>query len=85
MILNYLLRAKEDRVAGQLATRTVQAGIAQKDIPKFLMQAAINGKQVGMQGADRTIFETVFNGVKQRVAVQISKNGFIVGANIKSK
>ena len=61
-----------------------QAGIAQKDIPKFLMQAALNGKVVDMQKT-RPIFETVFNGVKQRVAITISNNGFIVGANIVSK
>lgn len=32
----------------------------------------------------RTIYEFTYNGIKQRIAVQVSKNGYIVGANPKS-
>ena len=48
------------------------------------MQAVLNGKQVGMQGT-RPIYEVTFNGVKQKVAVTVGNNGFVVGANMVSK
>jgi len=61
-----------------------QAGISQKNLPKLIMEAAVHGKQIGMQGT-RPIYEVTFNGVKQNVAVTIGDNGFIVGANMVSK
>jgi len=48
------------------------------------MEAVINGKQVGMQGT-RPIYQVTFNGVQQNVAVTVSNNGYVVGANIASK
>lgn len=59
------------------------AGISQKEIPKFIMQAVLNGKEVGMQGT-RPIYEVVFNGVEQKVAVSVGNNGYVVGANMVS-
>jgi hypothetical protein len=52
-----------------------------EDLPKFIMQAALNGKQVGMQGTG-PIYEVTFNGVKQNVVVKVGKNGFVVDANM---
>ena len=40
------------------------------------------GNVVGLQGRHnpRTIYEFTYNGVTQRIAVQVSENGYIVGA-----
>ena len=44
------------------------------------------GNIVGYQGKKdpRPIYEFVYNGKKHRIAVQVSDNGYIVGANCKS-
>ena len=54
------------------------------NIPKFIMQAILTGRKVGMQGS-RPIYETTFNGTTHRVAVTVGNNGFVVGANMVSK
>lgn len=61
----------------------VKNGIAKGDIADFVFDAAKNGKEVGKQGT-RTIYETTYKGQTKRVAVEVSDNGFIVGANPKS-
>ena len=60
-------------------------GISNDDIPAYVMSAVTQGKVVGSQGKrnPRTIYEFEYNGKKQRVAVQVSENGFIVSANPK--
>jgi len=55
-------------------------GISEAQIPDAVMAAATRSKQVGMQGT-RPIFEVSFCGKTYRIAVTISDNGFIVGAN----
>lgn len=62
------------------ASQFVQNGIAVEDISEFIKYAITNGKIVGMQGT-RPIYEVTYQGIVQRVAIQISDNGFIVGAN----
>ncbi|WP_257204961.1 hypothetical protein [Shouchella clausii] len=61
-------------------------GIKSNEIPDLLMEALTKGKVVGTQGRrnSRPIYEVVFNGQKQRVAITVGNNGFIVGANPKS-
>ena len=61
-------------------------GIANADIPDYVLEAVYQGKVVGVQGKrnPRTVYEFTYNGEKQRVAVQVGKNGYIVGANPKS-
>ena len=61
----------------------IERGVASEDIPKLLNKALSEGKIVGQQGADggRPIYETVYNGTTQRVAITVGDNGFIVGAN----
>jgi hypothetical protein len=61
----------------------IEHGVASEDIPKLLNKALSEGKIVGQQGADggRPIYETVYNGKTQRVAITVGNNGFIVGAN----
>ncbi|MCR5323255.1 MAG: hypothetical protein K6E85_08315 [Lachnospiraceae bacterium] len=61
-------------------------GIANDDIPNYVLEAVHQGNIVGYQGKrnPRAIYEFTYNGVGQRVAVQVGSNGFIVGANPKS-
>ena len=61
-------------------------GISNTDIPDYVLEAVYQGKIVGKQGKKnpRTIYEFTYNGEKQRIAVQVSENGYIVGANPKS-
>ena len=65
--------------ADQFATK----GISIEKIPDFIMHAIANGKVVGTQRT-RTIYEVMYEGRLQRVAISIGDNGFIVGANPKS-
>ena len=61
-------------------------GIANKDIPDYVLEAVYQGNVVGTQGKrnPRTIYEFIYNGKTQRIAVQVGSNGYIVGANLKS-
>jgi hypothetical protein len=58
-------------------------GIREYDIPNFIMQALRENRIVGYQGAgtDRPIYELMFQGNRQRVAITTGSNGFVVGAN----
>ena len=61
-------------------------GISNEEIPNYVMEAVHQGNIVGYQGKKnpRTIYEFVYEGKKQRIAISIGPNGFIVGANPKS-
>lgn len=61
-------------------------GITNEDIPDYILEAVYQGKIVGQQGKrnPRTVYEFTYNGEKHRIAVQVSTNGYIVGANPKS-
>ncbi len=61
-------------------------GISNDQIPNYVLEAIHQGKVVGSQGKrnPRTIYEFTYNGEKQRIAIQVSNNGYIVGANPKS-
>lgn len=61
-------------------------GISNKDIPDYVLEAVHQGHVVGSQGKrnPRTVYEFTYNGQKQRIAIQVSSNGYIVGANPKS-
>ncbi|WP_336985141.1 hypothetical protein [Asaia sp. HN128] len=60
-------------------------GIAQSDIPKVIRQALSEGKIVGYQGegTGRPIFQTTVNGSELNIAITVSENGYIVGANMR--
>ena len=58
-------------------------GISNSELPGYLLQAIHTGKVVGMQGS-RPIYEFTYNGTRQRVAITVSDNGYIVGANPRS-
>ena len=62
-------------------------GISNENIPNYVLEAVYQWNVVGTQGKKnppRTIYEFTNNGIKQRIAVKVSKNGYIVGANPKS-
>ena len=65
--------------AGDFAAK----GIESNQIPEFLMKAVSQGQVVAYQGkgTGRPIYEVIYNGVNQYVAITIGSNGFIVGAN----
>ena len=58
-------------------------GISDSEIPGYLLEAVSAGEVVGMQGS-RPIYEFTYNGTRQRVAITVSENGYIVGANPRS-
>ena len=62
-------------------------GITTEDIPDYVLEAVYQGNVVGTQGKrdPRTIYEFIYNGETHRIAVQISTNGYIVSANLKSR
>ncbi len=61
-------------------------GIARGEIKDLVMTALEKGEIVGYQGkgTGRPIYEVVFKGEKQRVAITVGNNGFVVGANPQS-
>ena len=65
------------------ADEFVMKGISTDKISDFIIYAIKNGKIVGIQRA-RPIYEVIYEGKLQRIAITISDNGFIVGANPKS-
>jgi hypothetical protein len=69
------------------APQFAKVGIRVEQIPEAVMTAVTRGKIVGYQGKDigRPIFDFVFNDTRQRMAVTVGENGFIVGANPKPR
>lgn len=65
----------------------LQKGITEESMPSFLKTAIENGRIVGHQGKfhsqPRVIYEVNYNGEMIKVAITISDNGYIVGANAK--
>lgn len=61
----------------------VASGIPRVQIPNAVSTAVETGRVVGYQGkgAGRPVVEYEFNGATHRMAVTVSNNGFIVGAN----
>jgi filamentous hemagglutinin len=58
-------------------------GVSEAQIPNVVMKAVSEGNIVGYQGkgTGRPIYETVINGEVHRLAITVSSNGFMVGAN----
>ncbi len=59
-------------------------GISNSEIPRYLLHAVNTGKVVGMQGR-RPVYEFTYNGMRQQVAITVSVNGYIVGANLRPR
>ncbi|WP_278938506.1 RHS repeat-associated core domain-containing protein [Pseudomonas helleri] len=62
-----------------------QMGVPESQIPEVVMKALSEGKLVNFQGTGtgRPVFELTINGKRQRIAITVGNNGFIVGANPK--
>ena len=58
-------------------------GLPEHELADYIMDALKNGELVGKQGT-REIYEVTYNGITRRVAITVSDNGFIIGANPKS-
>ena len=72
-------------IAGEHGDQFVQAGISEGDIPGFLQKALADGTRIGYQGkgTGRPIYEVLWHGRMMRVAITVSTNGYIVGANLR--
>lgn len=62
-----------------------QKGINKTILPTLILDVAANGTVIGYQGKDRPIYEYNYCGKTYYVAISISDEGFIVGANPRSK
>ncbi|MFN6560505.1 MAG: hypothetical protein RMY28_011930 [Nostoc sp. ChiSLP01] len=59
-------------------------GISENEIADAVIAAVTSGTFLGYQGTiepRREIYEVIFNGETQYIAVTVSDNGYIVGAN----
>ena len=76
-------RAGLAHIVGEHADDFAARGVTVNQIPGLVTDAASQGRIVGYQGTGtgRPIYEIVFDGTTQRVAVTVGDNGFIVGAN----
>jgi YD repeat-containing protein len=76
-------RAGLQHIVDRHGSDFARIGVSETQIPEVVMRAATEGKLIGYQGADqgRGIYEILLHQQNQRVAVTVSSNGFIVGAN----
>ena len=79
-------RAGLNHIIDEHGSQFHDKGISNEEIPNYVMEAIHQGNIAGYQGKKnpRTIYEFVYEGKKQRIAISIGPNGFIVGANPKS-
>ncbi|GAA4829878.1 WXG100 family type VII secretion target [Saccharopolyspora rosea] len=62
-------------------------GIPRENVPDFVHRAVTQGRYTGHNQGNppgRPIYEIDYNGERHFVAVSVGKNGFIVGANMRS-
>ena len=61
-------------------------GISNEELPHYIMEAINQGRIIDYQGSGTTrpIYEFVYKGEIQQIAITIGNNGFIVGANPRS-
>ena len=63
------------------ASQSADVGIEKEELPEFIITAVSEGKIIGTQGRTRNVYEIVYKGKNQRVAIDVGSNGYIVGAN----
>ena len=56
-------------------------GISEEQIPDLIIKAATEGKEIGIQGKSRIIYQVEVNQCIQYLSLEISHNGYIVSAN----
>ncbi|XZO00971.1 MAG: hypothetical protein ACM65L_21055 [Microcoleus sp.] len=59
----------------------INRDISESQIPDAVMAAVKYGTAIGTQGRSRTIYQIDINGITQYISVEVSINGYIVGAN----
>lgn len=71
------------------ADQFAKVGINSEEIPDALIEAAVRGQIVGYQGKShdkpRAIYEFIFKGETKYISLTVSDNGYIVGANPRTK
>ena len=73
-------RAGLEHIILQHGADFARRGIGEAMIPDAILNAVIDGKQVGVQGT-RPVYEVEFDGQIHLIAVTVADNGFVVGAN----
>ena len=61
-----------------------EKGIYEAEVPDAVFLAIIQGTVVGYQKPNRPIYQIIFNGKTQLIAVTVGSNGYIVCANPRS-
>lgn len=56
------------------------SGISAADVPDLILEAVTKGRSILKQGT-RDVFEVDFRGEIRYIAITVSDNGYIVGAN----
>ncbi|WP_233345818.1 hypothetical protein [Saccharomonospora iraqiensis] len=56
-------------------------GIPQDEIVEVIFEALMSGEAVGMSSRDRIAYDVTYRGRARRIAISVSTNGYIVGAN----
>jgi len=56
-------------------------GISEDQIIDAIMVAVTKGKIIGIQGKSRSVYEVEFNDSLYYISIEVSSNGYIVGAN----
>ncbi len=76
-------RAGLQHIIGEHAKDFTNIGVSEAPIPSVLMKAVADNKIEGYQGkgTERPIYVTVINSEVYRLAITVSNNGFMVGAN----
>ena len=62
-------------------TNFERQGIVGDEIVDAIFTALVHGKPKGVSGGDRTVYEFSHRGQPRRMAISVSANGYIVGAN----
>ncbi len=74
--LQHILENHQDEFA--------EKGIYESEVPDAVFLAVIQGTVVGYQKPNRPIYQIIFNGKTQLIAVTVGSNGYIVCANPRS-
>lgn len=56
-------------------------GVSKEEIPDLIIKSATEGKEIGIQGKSRIIYQLEINQCIQYLSLEISNNGYIVSAN----
>jgi len=80
-------KAGLQRITGEHAKDFANIGVSEAHIPNVVMKAVAEGKIVEYQGkrTGRPVYAKVIIGEVHRLAITVSSNGFMVGANSEGR